>query len=133
MSVSRGDSLLDVFAATIYAEARGETPQGQEWVAHVIKNRAEKNRSYWGGGSVKDVCLHPYQFECWNGRNSIQIAEPNSFALARTIADQVLNRSSDPTQGCDHYNNPSKEGYPEWTRNVTRVTTIGNHVFYRGD
>jgi spore germination cell wall hydrolase CwlJ-like protein len=30
----------DVFKKTIYAEARGEPYEGQQWVAWVIKNRA---------------------------------------------------------------------------------------------
>lgn len=41
--------------------------------------------------------------------------------------------SQDPTGGCDHYNNPDKEGYPEWTVNVVRVRKIGKYQFYRGD
>jgi len=39
--------------------------------------------------------------------------------------------SQDPTSGCDHYNNPDKEGFPPWTNNVMRVIKIGHHQFYR--
>ena len=49
--VSRTDTELNIFAATIYAEARGEPEEGQIWVAWVIKNRANLNKSYWGGSS----------------------------------------------------------------------------------
>ncbi len=34
----------EVFKMTIYAEARGEHWEGQQWVAWVIKNRASMNR-----------------------------------------------------------------------------------------
>lgn len=53
---------ITTLAKTLYAEARGEPVKGQEWVAHVIKNRAKANRSYWGGSNVADVCRHPGQF-----------------------------------------------------------------------
>jgi N-acetylmuramoyl-L-alanine amidase len=48
---------LEVYQKTIYAEARGESEEGQRWVAWVIKNRAHLNKSYWGGNSIKGVCL----------------------------------------------------------------------------
>jgi hypothetical protein len=39
--------------------------------------------------------------------------------------------SQDPTSGCDHYNNPDKEGFTPWTNKVMRVIKIGHHQFYR--
>ncbi|CAF1088066.1 unnamed protein product [Brachionus calyciflorus] len=58
MIVTRSSNELEVFATTIYAEARGEPVMGQIWVAWVIKNRARQNRQYWGGNTIKNVCLH---------------------------------------------------------------------------
>ena len=49
----------------------------------------------------------------------------------KEIAEQVMNSYSDPTEGCDHYNNPGKEGYPDWTNNCTRNKKIGGHQFYK--
>ena len=128
-TVGPSSSLADVFAATIYAEARGESIEGQEWVGHVIKNRARLNKSYWGGTSIKDVCLKPGQFECWN-RGPIEINDQISFHRAHEIIKRVL-ASNDPTNGCDHYNNPDKEGYPAWTQNTHFMRKIGNHQFYK--
>ncbi|CAF0855738.1 unnamed protein product [Brachionus calyciflorus] len=118
MIVTRSSNELEVFAATIYAEARGEPVMGQIWVAWVIKNRARQNRQYWGGNTIKNVCLHNGQFECWNGINSIDMSEETRARdLAIQIAQQVINANHDETNGCDHYNNPRKEGYPPWTNN----------------
>jgi len=129
MSVSRGDSEQRIFAATLYAVARGESELGQRAVVWVIKNRAAKDRSYWGGSSIKGVCLAQSQFECWNGRNSIDVSgEPDAFNKALRI---VNNPGNDPTGGCEYYNNPDKEGYPDWTKRVTRGPKIGNHQFYK--
>ncbi|CAF4074497.1 unnamed protein product [Rotaria sp. Silwood1] len=124
----------EVFKKTIYAEARGECLEGQQWVAWVIKNRARMNRSYWGGNSIKNVCLQPGQFECWNGRSDIEIHEPQAYEQISRWADEIFDADSsqDPTGGADHYNNPDKEGYPSWTQNCDRVRKIGNHQFYKG-
>ncbi|CAF3823083.1 unnamed protein product, partial [Rotaria sp. Silwood1] len=124
----------EVFRKTIYAEARGEPLEGQQWVAWVIKNRARLNRSYWGGSSIKGVCLHPQQFECWNGRSDIEINEPEAYANISQWADRIFDADSsqDPTGGADHYNNPDKEGYPPWTQNCQKLRKIEHHQFYKG-
>lgn len=127
----------DIFAKTIYAEARGEPRKGQQAVGHVIKNRAEENRSYWGGNRIEDVCRMPGQFECWNGLADITIRDRNAYESIRFWSDALYDaRPSnriDITDGSDHYNNPDKEGYPAWTRNCTRTMKIGNHQFYRSN
>jgi len=129
-----GLSEREVYAKTLYGEARGESERGQEAVAWVIKNRANKNRDYWGGGSIKGVCLKPGQFECWNGRSDIEIKEPGAYDKCSKVANRVYDADprDDPTRGADHYNNPDKEGYPAWTKNCTKTFKIGNHQFYKG-
>jgi len=146
MQVTQSDSELNVLAATIYGEARSidEPEEGRTAIVYVIINRAVLNQHYWGGNSIKGVCLAPYQFECWNG-NSITIKERDVFETIKTNARRILrevqqairNRDgfpfpNDPTNGCDHYNNPRKEN-ADWVRNVTRRLSIGNHVFYQSD
>lgn len=123
----------EIFAKTIYAEARGEPLLGQQWVGWVIKNRAYKNRSYWGGDRIADVCRKPGQFECWKCRSDIFIDQPEVYKTIRSWSNSLYNApiAHDITGGCDHYNNPAKEGYPQWTRNVDFVRKIGAHNFYR--
>jgi len=60
----RSDKEFEIVQQTIYAEARGEPLEGQKAVAWVIYNRAKKGVSYFGK-TMQDVCLKPYQFECW--------------------------------------------------------------------
>jgi N-acetylmuramoyl-L-alanine amidase len=133
MSVSRFASEKQVLAATLYAEARGEPDDGQIWVVWVIRNRARMDREYWCGRNIKDVCLCPGQFECWNNKDNISVTDNQAFEKCIKIIDAVLEKAdnNDPTGGCDHYNNPDKEGYPSWTRNCERVRKIGNHQFYK--
>jgi N-acetylmuramoyl-L-alanine amidase len=123
----------DVIAATLYAEARGESDEGKRAVVHVINNRARENRPYFGGSDHRSVCLHPNQFECWNGRNNIEINEPEAFRRCQQIVREELRRGYDPTGGANHYNNPNKEGYPSWTQNCTTMNRIGNHQFYKSN
>ncbi|XP_044758866.1 spore cortex-lytic enzyme-like [Coccinella septempunctata] len=123
----------EILAKTVYAEARGEPEKGWESVAWVIKNRANANREYWGGSNIGNVCLKDRQFECWNGKKDIHIDDPATYARIKRMTDRIFDEPmrNDPTGGCDHYNNPKKEGYPAWTRNCDRVMKVGNHVFYK--
>lgn len=70
---------LDVFARTIYGEARGEDVAGKVAVANVILNRfkiAKERRSIKGprnfsdnfgdGITVAGTCQRAWQFSCWN-------------------------------------------------------------------
>ena len=133
MRVTKESSERDVLIATLYAEARGEQEdEGLRWVVWVIRNRADLNRSYWGGSRIKNVCLHPGQFECWtNSPHGIDMTESDSISRCERIVNEVFASSQDPTRGCDHYNNPSKEGYPSWTNNFKKDKKIGNHQFYK--
>jgi len=125
----------DVFAKTVYAEARGESREGQTWVSWVIKNRAYLNKEHFGGNSIKNVCLKPYQFECWNNKNDIETQDERGqvFETIRKLTNSIYDapRSQDPTGGADHYNNPTKEGHKPWVNNCRVVRTIGQHVFYK--
>lgn len=62
MTLTAGD--IDILARTIYGEARGEPWEGKIAVAWVVRNRAE--RGGWWGDTIREVCLKPWQFSCWN-------------------------------------------------------------------
>ena len=72
----------DVFARTIWAEARSEGRAGMEAVACVILNRA-KNPGWWGG-DVRSVCLAPAQFSCWNA------SDPQAHAIRGDLSRDAL-------------------------------------------
>lgn len=126
-------------AATIYGEARGEAYKGKIAVGSVIRNRAEKGG--WFGQGVKGVCLKNFQFSCWNH------ADPNHFMcneIAKNFskrADDLVvqecltaallvltGRVRDDTSGSTHYH--TKAVKPIWSKGLTPVTTIGNHLFF---
>ncbi|CAF0979674.1 unnamed protein product [Rotaria magnacalcarata] len=125
---------VDVLAHTVYGEALGESPEGQIAVAWVIRNRVAKGRNYLGK-TIKDVCLKPYQFSCWNLGDAnrqkllnLQI-DDKSYLKIRKIAEQVLNGAlPDNTKGSIHYHANTIK--PDWKKGKAPVVTIGNHLFY---
>lgn len=121
----------EIFAKTIYGEARGESREGQQEVARVIRERAAQNKSYWGGSRIEDVCKKPGQFECWQN-GDIRPRDEAAYRSIRSWSDQMYDQPLRSDPNCpDHYNNPDKEGYPEWTNNCNRMHKTGGHQFYR--
>ena len=125
---------VDVLTRTVYGEARGESVDGQAAVAWVIRNRAAAGRGYMGR-TIKEVCLKPKQFSCWNSsdpnRKQLLTLDTNDqlYKSIRKVVEEVLNGTrDDKTQGSLHYH--AKTIKPSWTNGKTSVVTIGNHLFY---
>lgn len=138
----RGETLIEMVAAArdatprsreerclatgIYFEAKSEPLEGQLAVARVIINRAESGRfpsTYCG------VLTQRSQFSFIRGgilpatpRNSI--AWQNAVAIAR-IAEQEAWKT--PAEGALFFH--ARRVAPGWK--LVRMTTVGNHVFYR--
>ena len=117
----------DILTRTVYGEARGESADGQAAVAWVILNRASKRRSYMGT-TIKEVCLKPQQFSCWNANDpnratllSLNTNDP-LYKSIHEIVVQVLNGTRpDKTHGSLHYHASSMSIKPKWTNGKTPV------------
>jgi hypothetical protein len=126
---------VDVFARTLWGEARGEGQPGIEGVASVVLNRARRGPRYWWGGTVVDVCKRPFQFSCWNPNDPNRArllavgATDVAFRLCLDVARAaVAGTLADPTSGATHYHVASM--LPAWARGKTPCARIGSHVFY---
>jgi spore germination cell wall hydrolase CwlJ-like protein len=130
---------LDTLKRTIWGEARGEPFDGMLAVAWVIVNRAKRRNM-----SIRDVCLQPWQFSCWNAAdpNLPQMAkaspEDPGMLICEAAALVAMTRSQvDPTGGATNYVTLGllKIGAPAWTNAPTMIPTarIGAHAFYRED
>jgi spore germination cell wall hydrolase CwlJ-like protein len=125
-SSDAGSRELECLAGAIYFESKSEPLSGQLAVGQVIANRSKSGRfpsSYCG------VVFQRSQFSFVRGhalppipRSSIQWK--TAVAIAQ-IVDQALHVSSVPKALFFHARRVS----PGWR--LTRVGTIGNHVFYR--
>ena len=121
-----GSRELECLAVGIYYEAKSESLNGQLAVGHVIANRAESGRfpsSYCG------VLFQRSQFSFIRGRSLPTVPRASqdwqdAVAIAK-IVDQELKPSPMGKALFFHARRVS----PGWR--LTRVGTLGNHVFYR--
>ncbi len=125
-SSEAGSRELECLAVGIYYEAKSESLSGQLAVGHVIANRAESGRfpsSYCG------VLFQRSQFSFIRGRSLPHAPRASrdwqeAVAIAK-IVDQELHPSPMGKALFFHARRVS----PRWR--LTRVGTLGNHVFYR--
>jgi N-acetylmuramoyl-L-alanine amidase len=132
---------IDVLARTLYGEARSETRQGMEAVAHVILNRvaqAEKSSGqFWWGNDIVSVCQTPYQFSCWNpgdpNRPKLMAVTANNkkFATCLRVARRTVygQLGVDITHGANHYHTTAVA--PKWSLEKTPIAKFGTHVFFK--
>ena len=121
-----GSRELECLAAGVYFEAKSESLAGQLAVGEVIVNRANSRRfpsSYCG------VLFQRGQFSFVRGKSYPSIPRASrqwqtAVAIAR-IADQELHQSAVSDALFFH----AKRVQPRWR--LTRVGSVGNHVFYR--
>ena len=121
-----GGRELECLAAGVYFEAKSEPLAGQLAVGQVIANRSNSGRfpsSYCG------VLFQRGQFSFVRGRSYPAVPRASrqwqtAVAIAK-IVDQQLKDSSVPNALFFH----AKRVAPRWR--LTRVGSVGNHVFYR--
>lgn len=120
------DSEEKCLASAIFYESRSESFEGQLAVAQVILNRVESGRF---ARSICGVILQPGQFSFVRGGAIPPIRTRSkdwqeALAIAR-IAQAKLHRSGAGDALFFHATHVN----PKWR--LSRVTSIGNHVFYR--
>lgn len=121
-------------AEAVYFEARSEPEEGQAAVAQVVLNRATS------GLYPASICGVVYQnrthykacqfsFAC-EGK-SLRVTEPDAWATARRIADDVLGGKTyvSDVGGATHYH--AKYVRPGWARRLVKMDVIGHHIFYK--
>ncbi len=133
---------IDILARTIFGEARGEYTRSDGGiaaliaVANVVINRFKQGG--WFGSTIKEVCLKPWQFSCWNKNDpnvalikEVTINNP-IFKLCKQVAEEVSSqRWPDLTEGCDHYFSTSLVKSPSWSVGKKPKLRVGRHIFYQ--
>jgi len=133
---------IDIMARTIYGEARGEYGRVDGGLAaliavgNVITNRAQQQT--WFGRTIRDVCLKPYQFSCWNANDPnlptlLHVTGANPlFAECVSVAKSVsLLTYPDLTKGADHYYSNDLHVPPKWAAGAHECARIGKHRFFK--
>ena len=137
-------SSVEALALTIWAEARGESHDGQLAVGYVILNRAMQ----WHK-SIKEVCYAPNQFSCYNSNDKqyprlVEISKDFSKALSEIkslpkcydVAYIIFCSPLESTVGDALYYRVI--GYPnKWfdesikSGKLIKVCTIEHHEFFK--
>ena len=128
---------LDLLAALIWAEARGEPLEGQVAVACVVRNRVKRQQRL----TYLHAMLQAWEFSCfnpittedpWVGSRSIlhMLGKPSKqhHWVAQGVYLDVLD---DNTSGATLYYNPELAA-PAWATACEETAVIGCHRFMRG-
>ncbi|MGI5901497.1 MAG: cell wall hydrolase [Desulfitobacteriia bacterium] len=111
---------VELLARIIYAEARGESFEGQVAVGAVVLNRVQHPQF---PKTIREVVYQPGQFSAvMDGQIKLS---PDSKAYK---AAQAALAGQDPTKGALFYYNP-KISRDQWIRTRNVVCSIGNHNF----
>ena len=117
----------ECLASTVYYEAKSETLNGQLAVAEVVINRTTSGRF---PASICSVVTQPSQFGfVRGGRFQVPPQTSAAWKTAVAIARIALDGAWQSTAASSLYFHAVRSR-PGWA-NVTRVTQIGGHIFYR--
>ena len=112
---------INCIAKAVYAEARGESREGQRAIAHVILNRMRDNDM-----TACEVISSRGQFTY---DHRFKVTEKEAYHAAQDIAREALEGEKDPTHGAISFH--IKKVHPCWDSKMKRTVTIGHHYFYR--
>jgi spore germination cell wall hydrolase CwlJ-like protein len=116
---------LSCMAGAIYFESKGEPLAGQLAVAEVILNRAKSGRF---PKSICSVVTQPGQFSFVRGGRIPAIANNKAYRTAVAIAQVAMADDWDsPAPNALYFH--ARRVSPGWR--MSKVASIGNHVFYR--
>ena len=113
---------------TLYHEARGESDEGVKAVAQVIINRTA-HPTRWKD-TVHGVIHEPWQFSyLWDGSTKKAMKKEQHKRMA-VLAHKVLSGELEsPVADSVFYH--TKIVNPGWSKRVTKVGVLGDHIFYK--
>ena len=125
-SSEAGSRELECLAGAIYFESKSESLAGQLAVGHVIANRAASGRfpsSYCG------VVYQRSQFSFVRGHSMPHIPRASQDWKDAVAIAQIVDHQLHPSPVGKAMFFHARRVSPGWR--LTRVATLGNHVFYR--
>ena len=124
---------VDCLAAAAWYEA-GNDPEGQRAVMQIVINRLSHPsfpKSICGvvfQGSDRETGCQ-FTFTC-DGSLNRRFPQPSAWKKARARAENALNGGVDAAVGkATHYH--ASYVQPWWSGKLERLTTVGEHIFYR--
>lgn len=125
-----------VVAMTVLGEAEGEPWAGKMIVAETFVNRSNASRK-----TLKDTCLAPNQYACWNGEErqrkliarAAELERINSQAWkdCKELAKCICQPGYTPSTSATHYYAPAKMDKPPWWADKMKlVAIVAGHKFF---
>lgn len=118
-----------LLAEAAYFEARSESDEGAIAVMYTILNRVKDSRF---PNTVSEVVNQYKQYSyIWDG--SLARGYANKKQLDRMLKlayDVRIGIVDDPTNGATFYH--TKTVSPYWSKKMTMVAVVDNHIFYKG-
>jgi spore germination cell wall hydrolase CwlJ-like protein len=133
LPTASGDAQWRCLTEALYFEARGESTRGIFAVAEVILNRVDSRRF---PGSICGVVnqgtgeRYRCQFTYTCDGLAERVREPRAWTRVGKVARLMIDGAPRTlTEGATHYHTRAVD--PNWSRVFARVSTIGEHHFYR--
>jgi len=129
---------FDCLALNLYHEARNEPLSGQIAVVSVTMNRMKDKRfpNTICGVVTQAVrkngvpVRHKCQFSWYCDNLSDKPKDKKTYSKIYKLVVKLLNENSYGTlKGATHYHNLTVN--PRWSRILTRIRKINNHIFYK--
>lgn len=127
----------NIIARTAWGEARGLGAGGMHATINTIQNRFLSGIRWWGH-SLRTICLHSYQFSCWdqddpNRSKLMEVTEDDrEFRYALQLSDQALaGKLPDIVNFSTHYYDKRMAKPPEWAFGLSPFAIVGNHWYYK--
>jgi spore germination cell wall hydrolase CwlJ-like protein len=125
---------INCLAQNLYFEARNQRPIGMIAIGYLVKNRVTHSR--WPNTMCKVIWQHRTirgrkrsQFSWTNDGLSDVPKELNAWKKAKSIAKNIYRELvPNPIGVADHYHTTTVN--PIWSRNMYKVATIGDHIFF---
>ena len=126
----------EILAKTAWGENRGGSSDGMQSVLNVIVNRSKKPS--WWGKTPREVCLKPWQFDCWNENDpnlskllSVDLSD-EEYRDAMNLAKEALSGElADLTNGSCYYFAKSMNPWPVWARGKQPCADIAGQLFFK--
>lgn len=129
------DKDIQILAKTIYGEAKNQNISVMEAIANTILNRVRLSQNginTWWGNNIREVCLKPAQFQCWERPSEtpeINSSDDAIYQICHRIAVRaVKGLLKDNTHGGLYYHDIND--HPKWAYAGVPCAQIGSLLFY---
>lgn len=130
------DKDIQILTKTIYGEAKNYNISVMEAIANTVLNRVRLSQTginTWWGNTIREVCLKPAQFACWNTKETFDwdtfLKTDTVYQICHRIAVRAIKGLlKDNTNGGTCYH--TIQTHPKWAYASVPCAQVGPLLFY---